>query len=53
VSCLFFVCNWKSKITPYESGKGKPGTMMNFDFEDGSGKKIKGVAFNDAIKTLD
>jgi len=26
---------------------------MIFDFEDDSGEKIKGVAFNDAIKTLD
>ncbi|KAK4003841.1 hypothetical protein OUZ56_005592 [Daphnia magna] len=37
----------------YVSGKDKPGTMMSFDFEDASAKKIKGVAFNDAIKTLD
>ncbi|KAI9555938.1 hypothetical protein GHT06_018477 [Daphnia sinensis] len=33
--------------------KEKPGTMMTFDFQDGSGKKIKGVVFNDAIETLD
>lgn len=55
------VCSWKiqsrctrkSKITPYQSGKGKSGSMMSFDFQDGSGKKIKGVVFNDAIEMLD
>ncbi|KAK4017341.1 hypothetical protein OUZ56_032288 [Daphnia magna] len=46
-------CTRKSKITPFQSGKGKPGTMMTFDFQDGSGKKIKGVVFNDAIEMLD
>ncbi|KAK4024488.1 hypothetical protein OUZ56_009911 [Daphnia magna] len=46
-------CTHKSKITSYESGKGKPGTMMSYDFEDGSGKQIKVVVFNDAIRMLD
>ncbi|XP_045032678.1 uncharacterized protein LOC116917090 [Daphnia magna] len=46
-------CTRKSKFTPYQSGKGKPGTMMTFDFQDGSGQKIKCVVFNDAIEMLD
>ncbi|KAK4037651.1 hypothetical protein OUZ56_029682 [Daphnia magna] len=32
-------CTRKSKITPYESGKGKPGNMMSFDFKAANGKK--------------
>lgn len=27
--------------------------MMSYDFEDGSGKQIKVVVFNDAIRMLD
>ncbi len=58
---FIFVCSWKikgrcirkSEIRPYNSNKGKPGTMIIFDFEDESGLKIKGIAFNDATKTLD
>ena len=46
-------CTRKSKITPYEPQKGKPGRMMTFDFQESSGLKIKGIAFNDAINPFD
>ena len=40
-------------MTPYEPQTGKPGHMMSFDFQESSGLKIKGIAFNDAINALD
>ena len=40
-------------MTPYETQTGKPGHMMSFDFQESSGLKIKGIAFNDAINALD